>query len=153
MSLRHEKSVTRTVRSGLESDTQHGAVVPPLHLSSNFTFEGFDQKRAYDYSRSGNPTRDVLARALADLENGEGAVVTSSGMSAITLVLQLLSPGPDQDLPAGSGHCIAWVILQPYRKRPECPGCQQRLNGLAVLRGLRKNFLGTFAAGPDSHPD
>ncbi len=86
-------AITRTVRSGLETDTQHGAVVPPLHLSSNFTFAGFDRKREYDYTRSGNPTRDVLGRALADLEHGAGAVVTSSGMSAITLVLQLLSPG------------------------------------------------------------
>jgi cystathionine gamma-synthase len=87
------RAETRAVRCGLESDTQHGAVVPPLHLSSNFTFAGFDQKREYDYTRSGNPTRDVLGRALADLERGAGAVVTSSGMSAITLVLQLLAPG------------------------------------------------------------
>jgi cystathionine gamma-synthase len=81
------------VRAGLESDTQHGAVVPPLHLSSNFSFAGFDRKRTYDYTRSGNPTRDLLGAALADLEGGAGAVVTSSGMAAITVVLQLLEPG------------------------------------------------------------
>ena len=81
------------VRAGIESDSQFGAVVPPIHLSSNFTFEGFDRRRTYDYTRSGNPTRDLLARALADLEGGAGAVITSSGMSAIALVLQLLRPG------------------------------------------------------------
>ena len=84
---------TRAVRGGIERDTQHGAVMPPVHLSSNYTFEGFDRKRAYDYTRSGNPTRDLLAEALADLEHGAGAVVTSSGMSAIAAVLQLLEPG------------------------------------------------------------
>jgi cystathionine gamma-synthase len=87
------KKQTSTVRCGLESDLQHGAVVPPLFLSSNFAFAGFDQKREYDYTRSGNPTRDLLGEALAGLENGAGAVITSSGMSAITLVLQLLNPG------------------------------------------------------------
>lgn len=84
---------TRAVRASIESDTQYGAVVPPLHLSSNFAFAGFGDKRQYDYTRSGNPTRDALADALADLEGGAGAVVTSSGMAALTLITQLLRPG------------------------------------------------------------
>lgn len=86
-------SRTRAVRAGIATDTQYGAVVPPLHLSSNFSFAGFGQKREYDYTRSGNPTRSTLANALAELEGGVGAVVTSTGMSAIALVLQLLKPG------------------------------------------------------------
>jgi cystathionine gamma-synthase len=86
-------TTTRAVRASIESDTQHGAVVPPLHLSSNFAFEGFGQKRQYDYTRSGNPTRDALADALTSLEGGAGAVVTSSGMAALNLLLQLLEPG------------------------------------------------------------
>jgi cystathionine gamma-synthase len=84
---------TRTVRAALESDTQFGAVVPPIHLTSTFAFAGYGGKRTYDYSRSGNPTRDALAGALADLEGGAGAVVTSSGMAAVSLVTQLLRPG------------------------------------------------------------
>ncbi len=84
---------TRAVRASIESDTQHGAVVPPLHLSSNFAFAGFGEKRQYDYTRSGNPTRDALADALSELEGGAGAVVTSSGMAALTLLTQLLEPG------------------------------------------------------------
>lgn len=84
---------TRAVRAGIATDREHGAVVPPLHLSSNFSFEGFDRKRQYDYSRSGNPTRALLAQAIADLEGAAGGVITSSGMSAITLVLQLVKPG------------------------------------------------------------
>ena len=84
---------TRTVRASIESDTQYGAVVPPLHLSSNFAFAGFGEPRQYDYTRSGNPTRDALADALNELEGGAGAVVTSSGMAALTLLTQLLEPG------------------------------------------------------------
>jgi cystathionine gamma-synthase len=84
---------TQAVRASIESDTQHGAVVPPLHLSSNFAFAGFGEKRTYDYTRSGNPTRDALAEALTELEGGVGAVVTSSGMAALTLLTQLLEPG------------------------------------------------------------
>lgn len=87
------QSATQAVRAALESDAQYGAVVPPLHLSSNYTFEGFGRARQYDYTRSGNPTRDALGRALTELEGGAGAVVTASGMSAITLVCQLLRPG------------------------------------------------------------
>ncbi len=86
-------TATRAVRAAIESDTQHGAVVPPLHLSSNFAFAGFGDKREYDYTRSGNPTRDALADSLSELEGGVGAVVTSSGMAALTLVCQLLEPG------------------------------------------------------------
>ncbi len=84
---------TLAVRASVESDTQHGAVVPPLYLSSNYAFAGFDEKRQYDYTRSGNPTRDALADALTTMEGGEAAVVTSSGMAALTLVMQLLEPG------------------------------------------------------------
>ncbi len=84
---------TRVVRAGIGTDTSHHAVVPPIHLSTNFTFDGLGGKRAYDYTRSGNPTRDQLAGALTDLEGGASSVVTNTGMSAITLVLQLLRPG------------------------------------------------------------
>jgi cystathionine gamma-synthase len=84
---------TIAVRAAIESDKQYGAVVPPLYLSSNFTFAGYNDKRQYDYTRSGNPTRDALADALRDLEGGAGAVITSSGMAAITLVVQLLRAG------------------------------------------------------------
>jgi cystathionine gamma-synthase len=86
-------TATLAVRASIESDTQHGAVVPPLHLSSNFAFAGLGEKRQYDYTRSGNPTRDALADALMSLEGGAGAVVTSSGMAALTLLCQLLEPG------------------------------------------------------------
>lgn len=82
---------TLAVRTGIAEDQSYGAVVPPLYLSTNFSFAGFGDKRRYDYTRSGNPTRDQLAEALAGLEGGYGAVITSSGMSALTLLLHLVN--------------------------------------------------------------
>src|SRR6202795_2208055 len=88
-----KKIATRSVRAGLESDAHHGSVVPPIYLSSNFAFQSYRQPRKYDYTRSGNPTRDQLAGALADLEGGAGAIVTCTGLAAITLVLATLPAG------------------------------------------------------------
>ncbi len=85
--------VTQTVRAGLECDDATGAVVPPIHLTSTFAFRGFGEKRCYDYTRSGNPTRDLLGEAIAKLELGTGAVVTATGMAAITLVGYLIPAG------------------------------------------------------------
>jgi len=88
------RRATRAVRAGIDRDPAYGAVTPPLVLSSNFSFAGFGEKRQYDYTRSGNPTRDLLGEALAELEGGAGGVVTATGMGAITLVLNaLLQPG------------------------------------------------------------
>ncbi|HYC52753.1 MAG TPA: cystathionine gamma-synthase [Gemmatimonadaceae bacterium] len=83
---------TRAVRASIATDREHGAVVPPMHLSSTFSFERFNAPRQFDYTRSGNPTRAQLGDALAALEGGASAVVTNTGMSAVTLVLQLLGP-------------------------------------------------------------
>jgi cystathionine gamma-synthase len=84
---------TIAVRAGIGTDLHHRAVVPPIHLSSTFEFDGLGGKGRYDYTRSGNPTRDQLGAALAQLEGGVGGIITSTGMSAVSLALQLLRPG------------------------------------------------------------
>ena len=71
MSLSHTSDIscsraTAAVRAGIDRDTAYGAVTPPIVLSSNFSFDGFGNKRQYDYTRSGNPTRDLLGEALAE---------------------------------------------------------------------------------------
>lgn len=117
-------STTRAVRAALESDTQHGAVVPPIHLTSTYAFKAFGEKRCYDYTRSGNPTRDALGEALAALEGAAGAVVTSSGMAAVSLVCQLLS-GDD-------------LLLAPH----DCYGGTYRLFSALSKRGaLQVEFI------------
>jgi cystathionine gamma-synthase len=115
---------TRAVRAGVESDTQHGSVMPPIHLSSTFAFEGFGEKRTYDYTRSGNPTRDTLGEALAALEGGAGAVVTASGMAAVHLVCQLLNADD--------------LVIAPH----DCYGGTYRLFSNLAKRGvLRVEFV------------
>jgi len=117
-------AATRSVRAGLESDAQHGSVVPPVYLSTNFAFEGFRRPRKYDYTRSGNPTRDQLASALADLEGGAGAVVTCTGLAAITLILSML--------PAGAR------VIAPY----DCYGGTYRLLAALHAQGnLQVDFV------------
>ena len=117
-------AATKAVRAALESDTQHGAVVPPIHLTSTYAFRSLGEKRAYDYTRSGNPTRDALAEAIAELEGGHGAVVTATGMAAVTLVTQLL--GPDD------------LLVAPH----DCYGGTYRLFDALAKRGsLRVEFV------------
>lgn len=82
---------TTAVRAGINSDQQHGAVVAPIHLSSTYSLKGFNQKRQFDYSRTGNPTRATFAQAVADLEQGSVGIVTSTGMSSVHLLCQLLT--------------------------------------------------------------
>ena len=86
---------THAVKAGIASDTQFGSVVPPIYLSTNYTFESYGQKREFDYSRSGNPTRNTLAEALSELEQGAGGVITGSGMGAINLVALALLKSDD----------------------------------------------------------
>ena len=111
------RPATAAVRAGIDRDTAFGAVVPPIVLSSNFSFDGFGNKRQYDYTRSGNPTRDVLAEALAELEGGAGAVVVSTGMAAITLVLNaLLSPGDRMVVPHDA-YGGSWRLFNALAKK------------------------------------
>jgi cystathionine gamma-synthase len=109
---------TIAARAGVDVDAGHGAVMPPLYLSSNYSFAGFGQKRRYDYTRSGNPTRDTLAGALAELEGGAGGVVTASGMAAITLLTAQLKPGE--------------LLIAPH----DCYGGSYRLFKAQAERGL-----------------
>ncbi|UOV02572.1 O-succinylhomoserine (thiol)-lyase [Pseudoxanthomonas mexicana] len=111
------RPATAAVRAGIDRDTAYGAVTPPIVLSSNFSFAGFAQKREYDYTRSGNPTRDLLAEALAELEGGAGAVVTATGMGAITLLLNaLLEPG-DRLVVPHDAYGGSWRLFNALAKK------------------------------------
>ena len=111
------RPATCAVRAGIDRDTAFGAVTPPLVLSSNFSFAGFNEKRRYDYTRSGNPTRDLFGEALAELEGGAGGVVTSTGMSAITLVLHaLLRPG-DRIVVPHDGYGGSWRLFDALARK------------------------------------
>ncbi|MBL8542945.1 MAG: cystathionine gamma-synthase [Hyphomonadaceae bacterium] len=115
---KHDQTIACSI--GIDADPAQGAVTPPLYLSANYSFAGFGEKRAFDYSRSGNPTRSLLAEALAELERGAGAVITSSGMSAVDLVLSLL--------PANA------LIIAPH----DCYGGTWRLFDARARKGTLK---------------
>ena len=81
---------TKLVQSQIGTDPAHGSVPPPLYMSSTYLWPNPSEKGEYDYGRTNNPNRDGLAQTLAELDGGAGAVITSSGMSAIDLTLNLL---------------------------------------------------------------
>ncbi|MDR1449572.1 MAG: cystathionine gamma-synthase [Propionibacteriaceae bacterium] len=89
------RPATRATRAGLASDRAYAAVVPPIYLSSTYAFDGLDGRGPYDYSRTGNPTRRLLADALADLEGGAGAEITASGLGAATAAVHALTAAGD----------------------------------------------------------
>ena len=70
---------TRAIHVGNEPDPQTGAVVPPVHVSSTFVQPGAGVWGAFDYTRSGNPTRKAFETTLADLESGVGGLAFASG--------------------------------------------------------------------------
>jgi cystathionine gamma-synthase len=116
-----EKNKLETIAAanGIASDRNFGAVVPPIYLSSSFAFSGYERGGKHEYTRTSNPSRDLLAETLAKLEGGAGAVVTSSGMAAVDLVLSL----------AGRRD----LILAPH----DCYGGTYRL---LVMRKEREQF-------------
>jgi cystathionine gamma-synthase len=113
---RQRSPQTIAVSNGIGDDAALGAVTPPIYLSSTFAFAGFDRPRAYDYSRSANPTRALLSDTLAKLEGGAGAVVTSTGMAAIDLLLSQLDT---DDLVVAPHDCYAgtYRLLAARRAR------------------------------------
>ena len=134
------RQATEAVRAGLAADPAYGAVMPPLYLSSNFRFNALEDPPAYDYTRSGNPTRTHLAEALAQLEGGVGAVATSSGMAAVGVVLNLVRADD--------------LVLAPH----DCYGGTHRLlAGLERQGRLRVRFVdftdpASLAAGLERGP-
>ncbi|WCE29512.1 O-succinylhomoserine (thiol)-lyase [Vibrio sp. SCSIO 43137] len=124
------KPATIAVRTGIESDTQHHAVVPPIYLSTNYSFPSFGDVPKYDYTRSGNPNRGLLEQALYELESGKGAVVTNCGTSALNLLVSAFL-GPDD------------LIVAPH----DCYGGTYRLFNTRAQKG---DFQVAFVDQSDS---
>lgn len=117
MSRTSLSQLTTVVRAGIDCDASYGAVVPSLVLSSNFTFAGLGQPRQYDYTRSGNPTRDQLGHVLADLEGGAGAVITSSGIAALTLLVHAVVQANDLVVIPDDVYGGTWRLFDAFAKK------------------------------------
>jgi cystathionine gamma-synthase len=112
------KKATIIASRAVAEDPAHGAVAPPIGLSTTFRWSDHREKPAYDYSRRATPGRDQLTDCLAELEGAEGGTVTASGMAAIDLCLALVGPGD--------------LVLAPH----DCYGGTHRLLTHKARRGL-----------------
>lgn len=90
---------TSLVQLGNLSDPKTGAVNPPIYMSTAYKHDGIGQSTGYDYTRTKNPTRDILEEGIAKLEGGDRGFACSSGMAAIQLVMSLFKPGDEIIVP------------------------------------------------------
>ncbi|MCL6570598.1 MAG: methionine biosynthesis PLP-dependent protein [Bacillus sp. (in: Bacteria)] len=86
---------TKLAQIGNRSDEATGTVNPPVYFSTAYRHEGIGQSTGFDYSRTGNPTRQLLEKTIADLECGDQGFACSSGMAAIFTVLSLFQSGDE----------------------------------------------------------
>ena len=84
---------TALIHGGISNDARTGAVNVPIYQTSTYQQDGLGKMRGYEYSRTGNPTREALEALIAELEEGFAGFAFASGMAAITAVLSLLHAG------------------------------------------------------------
>jgi len=90
---RFEHTETALIHGGISTDVHTGAVNVPIYQTSTYQQDGLGKMRGYEYSRTGNPTREALEKLIAELEGGYAGFAFGSGMAAITAVLSLLNSG------------------------------------------------------------
>lgn len=112
---------TSLAQLGNHSDPKTGAVNPPIYMSTAYRHEGIGQSTGYDYTRTKNPTRDILEEGIAKLEGGDRGFACSSGMAAIQLVLSLFKPGDEIVVPDdvyGGTYRLLKVFCENYQIKP-----------------------------------
>jgi cystathionine beta-lyase/cystathionine gamma-synthase len=107
------KFATKTIHAGIEPDPSTGAVMTPIYQTSTYAQRAPGEHQGYEYARTQNPTRSVLEKNLAALENGTYGIAYGSGLSAMDAVLRLLQPGDEiistNDLYGGSYRLMSAV--------------------------------------------
>lgn len=105
---------TKMVQSGRGKDNTTGAVSFPIYQMATFEHPELSRSTGFDYTRSGNPTRQVLEEAVAHLEGGIKALACGSGMSAITILLMQFKPGDHliftNDLYGGTYRLVKMIL-------------------------------------------
>lgn len=106
MEKREMKFNTKAIHGGQEPDRAYGAVMTPIYQTSTYAQSTPGGHKGYEYSRSANPTRTALEKALASMENGDHGLAFASGLAALDAVIKLLGPGDEvissNDLYGGS---------------------------------------------------
>lgn len=105
---------TKVIHAGIEPDPSTGAIMTPIFQTSTYVQDAPGDHKGYEYARTQNPTRTVLERNLAALENGSDAICFASGLAAMDSVLKLLNPGDEviatDDLYGGSYRLMTKVF-------------------------------------------
>jgi cystathionine beta-lyase len=111
------KFATKTIHAGQQADPATGAIMTPIYQTSTYIQDTPGDHKGYEYSRTGNPTRNSLEHNLASLENGKYGICFGSGLAAIDAIIKLLSPGDEvistNDLYGGS-YRIFTKIFENY---------------------------------------
>ena len=84
---------TKIVRAGITPDPTTGAIVPPIYQTATYVLPEIGRDLGFDYTRSANPTREILENNLSAIEGGKFGTCFASGMSAVDSVLKLLNKG------------------------------------------------------------
>lgn len=108
---------TKAIHAGVKPDSATGAIMTPIYQTSTYVQEAIGVHKGYEYSRTGNPTRNALENSIAALENGKYGACFSSGLAAIDCVIKMLNPGDEvistNDLYGGS-YRIFKTIFEKY---------------------------------------
>jgi cystathionine gamma-lyase len=86
---------TKVIHAGIEPDPTTGAIMTPIYQTTTYAQESPGKNKGFEYSRTQNPTRQVLENNLAALENGKHGLCFGSGLAAIATILQTLNPGDE----------------------------------------------------------
>ena len=110
------KFATKSVHVGQEPDPTTGAVIPTIYMTAIYKYEDIGKTKGYEYSRNENPTRTVLEKTIAELENGKHGLTFSSGMAAISVVTSILKPGDhlisSEDIYGGTYNLFQNILIQ-----------------------------------------
>jgi cystathionine beta-lyase len=108
---------TKAIHAGLQPDSSTGAIMTPIYQTSTYIQDGIGNHKGFEYSRTGNPTRNALESNLAAIENGKYGACFGSGLAAIDCVIKMLNPGDEvistNDLYGGS-YRIFKTIFEKY---------------------------------------
>jgi cystathionine gamma-lyase len=118
------KFATKVIHAGIEPDPSTGAIMTPIFQTSTYVQAAPGDHKGYEYARTQNPTRSVLEKNLAALENGTGAICFSSGLAAQDAVIKLLKAGDEvlsvNDLYGGSYRQMVRVYGPLGPEKPLC---------------------------------
>lgn len=126
------KLATKFIHAAIAPDPSTGAIMTPIFQTSTYVQEAPGKHKGYEYARTQNPTRQVLEKQMAAIENGRHGICFSSGMAAIDAVIRLLKPGDEvlatSDLYGGT-YRLFTKVFAPY-------GIRFRFVNLQHLDGL-----------------